>query len=81
MPETVTYRSLQDVVVRAGRLFPDTQFFLSKAPAMPYVLGRDLPPAITAMRPPRPRVSGTVGSTPAISAGWTSADSCISRGV
>lgn len=40
--ETVTYRSLQDVVVRAGRLFPDTQFFLSKAPAMPYVLGRDL---------------------------------------
>ena len=42
MPETVTYRSLQDVVVRAGRRFPDTQFFLSKDPAMPYVLGRDL---------------------------------------
>lgn len=42
MSETVTYRSLQDVVVRAGRLFPDTQFFLSKDPAMPYVLGRDL---------------------------------------
>lgn len=28
--------------MRAGRLFPDTQFFLSKDPAMPYVLGRDL---------------------------------------
>ena len=42
MPEAVTYRSLQDVVVRADRLFPDTQFFLSKDPAMPYVLGRDL---------------------------------------
>lgn len=42
MPETVTYRSLQDVVVRAGRRFPDTQFFLSKGPAMTYVLGRDL---------------------------------------
>ncbi len=40
--ETVTYRSLQDVVVRASGRFPDTQFFLSKAPAMPYVLGRDL---------------------------------------
>ena len=38
--EEVNRRSLQDVVVRAGRLFPDTQFFLSKAPAMPYVLGR-----------------------------------------
>lgn len=42
MSETVTYRSLQDVVVRADRRFPDTQFFLSKDPAMPYVLGRDL---------------------------------------
>ena len=42
MPETVTYRSLQDVVVRAGRHFPDTQFFLCKDPAMPYVLGRAL---------------------------------------
>lgn len=41
MLETVTYRGLQDVVVRAGGRFPDTQFFLSKAPAMPYVLGRD----------------------------------------
>lgn len=42
MPGTVTYRSLQDVVVRAGGRFPDTQFFLSKDPAMPYVLSRDL---------------------------------------
>lgn len=40
--ETVTYRCLQDVVVRASGRFPDTQFFLSKDPAMPYVLGRDL---------------------------------------
>lgn len=42
MPEAVTYHSLQDVVVRANRLFPDTRFFLSKDPAMPYVLGREL---------------------------------------
>ena len=53
MPETVTYRSLQDVVVRAGRRFPDTQFFLSKDPAMPYVLG---PRSAPSLRPVRSKV-------------------------
>ena len=40
MLETVAYRSLQDVVVRAGGRFPDTQFFLSKAPDTQFFLSK-----------------------------------------
>lgn len=41
-PEPVRYADLREVVLHAGAQFPNTKFFLSSDPAMPYVLGSEL---------------------------------------